>query len=359
VLVAGAVCRLHLPQYSCDEALKAKLLYACSVPSQRPAVEIQRSLEYGLGTEDEEVMDGTLHGHRSKVDSAAHYIPLWVRTAPSITPKPVSGMTVSQPIQSNEAPEGISGSPEATQDAQMKSEVQRLLRAELQPPDLGWPAGTLVVVGHDGPNVLTVGGTIPVVSSITSTELEVEIRTTEEEKEQGLRAFVLHAYANESGEPRYIVAWDRRQRRGQFVGESDWEDRRGVASVPQRCVRLHALNTDFSLATGGGSAEMQVAELYQRLNIQHMQTIHRASEEMETGSAAYLHVFVQQVQMEPEDGVYFYYQSVKHNLDVRTLCPDAPLHELLTDDMVADAEEAIDAAQAVSTLLLLLSAAAA
>jgi hypothetical protein len=28
-------------------------------------------------------------------------------------------------------------------------------------------------------------------------------------------------------------------------------------------------------------------------------------------------VFLQQVQMEPEDGVYRYYQSVKHSLDVQ------------------------------------------
>jgi hypothetical protein len=354
-MCAGAVCRLHLPQYSCDEALKAKLLYACSVPSQRPAVEIQRSLEYGLGNEDEEVLHGTPDGHCSKPDSTAHYVPLWVRTALSNATKSNSETTVV-PIQSSETP-GSSGSPEDTQEAQMRSEVQRLLRAELRPPDLGWPPGTLVVVGNDAEPAFLgfqrVGESIPVVSSVTSMELHVEIRTAEEEEEQGLRAFVLHADVSGPGEPRYIVAWDRRRLRGQFADETDWEDRRGVASVPQTCVRLHALNTDFSLAAGDG-LELQVAELYERLGDRHKEAIHRTSEAMGTGDSTHLHVFLQQVQMEPEDGVYCYYQSVKHSLDVQTLCPDAPLHELLTDDMVADAEEAIDAAQAVSIFLLLL-----
>ena len=92
--------RLHLPQYTSDEALKTKLLYACSVPSQRPAVEAQRSIEYGCGACDEEVVQPSSFGSgdsggggaveslgssetAAAAAASAHYIPLWVRVKPS------------------------------------------------------------------------------------------------------------------------------------------------------------------------------------------------------------------------------------------------------------------------------------
>lgn len=318
-------------------------------------MEVQRSIEYGLGTDDEEVMHRAPKGSDSKADDAgmtAHYIPLWTKTDISTPTKPrlpeSSAVTYQRIIEEER---DYSDAREDTEDVRhlfMRSEAQMLLRASLPTPAAGWPAGSLVIVANDGNSTLQVGQSITVTSSLTNAEVPVAVRTAEEEEEQGLRAFVLHGNVNAVGEPTYIVAWDRRQR-GRFSEETDWEDRRGVAVVPQRCVRLHALSTDISLERDDLQLQETLAVLYPMLEEQHADAIQRALQVIGQDDTGHLDVLLRQVQMEPEDVVYFYYQSVKHNLDVRTLCPNAPLHELLEAD-AANAQEAIDIAHEVSNL---------
>lgn len=94
--------RLHLPQYTSDEALKSKLLYACSVPAQREAVEVQRSVDYGCGVEDEEVLEvqGT-----SASQGGMHCMPIWRRMRPkkaeppAPVPPPVGGFAVGTRVE--------------------------------------------------------------------------------------------------------------------------------------------------------------------------------------------------------------------------------------------------------------------
>ena len=98
--------RLHLPQYTSDEALKSKLLYACSVPAQREAVEVQRSVDYGCGVEDEEVLEvqGT-----SASQGGMHFMPIWRRMRPekaeppaepaAPVPPPVGGFAVGTRVE--------------------------------------------------------------------------------------------------------------------------------------------------------------------------------------------------------------------------------------------------------------------
>ena len=118
--------------------------------------------------------------------------------------------------------------------------------------------------------------------------------------------------------------------------------------VPQRCARLHLLDTDISLESDGLQLQESLSGLYSVLEHEHANALQRASQSIgHDGANVGLRVLLRQIQMEPEDRLYFYYQSVKHSFDVRMLCPDAPEHELLRDGSV-DPCEAIDAAHDVS-----------